>query len=68
MKVYVVMYENNETGISETMDIFDTKQLASAYIWDWDRRYKWIEEGYNLDGFYWVERDSETNTFTGIGH
>lgn len=68
MKVYAVMYENSETGIHETMDVFDTKQLASEYIWDWNRRENWIKEGYNLDDFYWVEKELDTNIYTGIGH
>jgi hypothetical protein len=68
MKVYIVMYENNEKGIYEIMEVFNSMRLASEYIWDWNRRDKWIEQGYNLDDFYWVEKDLHTNTYTGIGH
>ena len=51
MKVYIVMYEE------DILEVFDSKELASAYIWDWDRRSKWIDAGWDIDAICWHERE-----------
>lgn len=63
MKVYIVLYENTENKVYELMEVFNSKRLASEYIWDYTRRERFIEEGYNLDDFYWVEKELNTDTY-----
>jgi hypothetical protein len=60
MKVYIVVYDpsyQTNDGYCKTMAVFDSADSASAYIWDWDNRGKWIDEGLDLDAFYWMEKE-----------
>ena len=54
-KVYIVLY-----GEGDIVEVFESKKLASEYIWDWDNRSKWIDAGYDLDSFYWIEKELVT--------
>ena len=47
MKVYIVMCNG------ELFDVFKSKELASEYIWDWDNRAVWIDEGYDIDSLHY---------------
>jgi transposase-like protein len=54
-KVYIVVYKTwNDFKI---MEVFDSKVMASAYIWDWDRRAEWIDDGLDIDSIYWIEKE-----------
>ncbi len=60
MKVYIVGHYNKcpkDIEYCKIMEVFESMKLASEYIWNWPNRCKWMDEGYDLDSIYWVEKE-----------